>query len=111
MFRLVRWIMGLKKDATGKREFAFILFLFSVGMTFWIVPSLDEENRSNILKTWIYAALAFGALAFGAEVLVRMYFGKIDKEKQENQTEYQEEYYDDDFPKLPESLRRKKYDY
>lgn len=77
MFRLTRWIMQLQKDATGKREFAFILFIASMVLTIWITPGLDEDARKSILETWIYVAILFCALAFGAEVIVKAYLKKV----------------------------------
>lgn len=81
MFRLTRWIMQLQKDATGKREFAFILFVTAVAFTIWIVPGLENDSKKTILDTWIYAAIIFCSLAFGAEVIVKAYLEKIGGEK------------------------------
>lgn len=81
MFRFTRWIMQLQSDATGKREFAFILFVYSMVLTIWITPGLDADARKSILETWIYVAILFCALAFGAEVIVKAYLKRVSGDK------------------------------
>lgn len=81
MFRFTRWIMQLQSDATGKREFAFILFVASMVLTIWITPGLDADARKSILETWIYVAILFCSLAFGAEVIVKAYLKRVSGDK------------------------------
>ncbi len=63
MFRFLRMLLSIPREATGKREIAFLMAALAYGSAVYALPGLDGDQQVDLL-VWM---LGFGVLAvFGA---------------------------------------------
>lgn len=77
MFEIIKRLAWIREGSTGKREFAVIILVTAVAMTFWFGGALDSKDLRNVVEWWIIAAIVVGLGAFGFEAYAQAFLDKF----------------------------------
>ena len=82
--------MSIKRGSSGKREFAWLVFLFVVGLTIWSINTgkLESGDIVDIVFYWIVLAGLVGMGAFGFEHLTEFYVKLVEARSKRDQYGY-----------------------